>query len=501
MSFGLRILGSPKRLCNGLTRRDLLVTGGLGLCGLTLGGAAASLPTQAGTARNKSHGFGKAKNVILLYLFGGPSQLDTLDMKPDAPSEVRGPLKAIRSRLVGCDVSEGLPNLAKVMDKVTVVRSLSHPWNFHGMMWATTGVPEGSIPLEETQKHALHLPYIGSIFTYFEQLSRGPKESGAVPDNVILPFLLSSRRPAAYHYARPHASFLGNIYDPVWTEFRGKATRSMLRMSNGPTEEIADPVLGITPDSRFEIVSEAELPPEMTLDRLQKRRSLLEQFDQSRRRFDTSPAARNLDRQRGLAYSLLHSAQVRRALDLGRETDRLRETYGMTLFGQGCLQARRLVEAGCRFVTVIWDEYGQLNSGWDTHVDQKNRLTKDLLPGLDLAFSGLINDLEARGLLDETLVCVMNEMGRTPKLEGDGRGHWGYAYTNFFAGGGVARGRVIGKTDRIAARVIERPLTAKDVLATIYHLVGIDQHRTLTDRLNRPVPLVPYGDVIQEMLA
>jgi hypothetical protein len=322
-----------------------------------------------------------------------------------------------------------------------------------------------------------------------------------VPDNVILPFLLSSRRPAAYHYARPHASFLGNIYDPVWTEFRGKATRSMLRMSNGPTEEIADPFLGITPDSRFEIVSEAELPPEMTLDRLQKRRSLLEQFDQSRRQFDTSPAARNLDRQRGLAYSLLHSAQVRRALDLGRETDRLRETYGMTLFGQGCLQARRLVEAGCRFVTVIWDEYGQLNAGWDTHVDQKNRLTKDLLPGLDLALSGLLTDLEARGLLDETLVCVMNEMGRTPKLEGDGRGHWGYAYTNFFAGGGVARGRVIGKTDRIAARVIERPLTAKDVLATIYHLVGIDPHRTLTDRLNRPVPLVPYGDVIQEMLA
>ena len=159
MSLGLRILGSPKRLCNGLTRRDLLVTGGLGLCGLTLGTAAVNLPVQAGAARARSQGFGKTKNVILLYLFGGPSQLDTLDMKPDAPSEVRGPLKTIRSRLVGCDVSEGLPNLAKVMDKITVVRSLSHPWNFHGMMWATTGVPQGSIPLEETQKHALHLPY------------------------------------------------------------------------------------------------------------------------------------------------------------------------------------------------------------------------------------------------------------------------------------------------------------------------------------------------------
>jgi hypothetical protein len=502
MSFGLRILGSPKRLCNGLTRRELLVTGGLGLCGLTLDSLAPASSSPAASPSGSSlRGFGRAKNVILLYLFGGPSQLDTLDMKPDAPPEARGPLRPIRSKLPGCDVSEGLPNLAKVMDRVTVVRSLSHPWNFHGMMWATTGVPEGSIPLEETQKHALHLPYIGSIFTYLEQRRHGPKSAGAVPDNIILPFLLSSRRPAAYHYARPHASFLGNVYDPLWADFQGHPTRSMLRMSFGPKEEIADPFLGITPASRFELVPDSRLPSGMTLDRLGRRLSLLEQFDRCRRAFDTSPASRNLDRQRGQAYSLLHSAEVRHALDLGKEPSRLRESYGMTLFGQGCLQARRLVEAGCRFVTVIWDEYGQLNSGWDTHVDQKNRLTRDLLPGLDLAFSGLLNDLEARGLLDETLVCVMNEMGRTPKLEGDGRGHWGYAYTNFFAGGGIARGRVVGKTDRLAARVVERPLTAKDVLATIYHLVGIDPHTVLIDRFHRPVPLVPYGDVIPEMMA
>jgi hypothetical protein len=494
MPFGLRILGSPKRLCNGLTRRELLVTGGLGLCGLTLGQRLGASPPPA------DRSFGRAKNVILLYLFGGPSQLDTLDPKPDAPAEARGPLRAIRSRLPGCLVSEGLPHLTGVLDKVTVVRSLSHPWNFHGMMWATTGVPESNIPLEETQKHASHLPYVGSVFTFLEQQRHGPKPQGAVPDNVILPFPLSSRRPAA-HYARPHASFLGNVHDPLWTEFRGKATRSMLRMSFGPPEQIADPFLGITPDGRFEIAPEAELPDGMTLDRLNGRRSLLEQFDHSRRAFDASPASRHLDRQRGLAFSLLNSAAVRRALDLGLEPDRRRESYGMTLFGQGCLQARRLVEAGCRFVTVIWDEYGQLNAGWDTHVDQHNRLTKDLLPGLDLAFSGLLTDLEARGLLDETLVCVMNEMGRTPKLQGDGRGHWGYAYTNFFAGGGVARGRVVGKTDALAARVVERPLTAKDVLATVYHLLGIDPHTTLTDRVNRPVPLVPYGDVVREMLA
>jgi uncharacterized protein (DUF1501 family) len=208
---------------------------------------------------------------------------------------------------------------------------------------------------------------------------------------------------------------------------------------------------------------------------------------------------RDLDRRQSLAFGLLNSPKIRTALDLGREPDRLRRAYGMTLFGQGALQARRLVEAGCRFVTVIWDEYGQLNAGWDTHVDRKNRMKDDLLPGLDLAFSALVEDLEQRGLLDETLVLVMNEMGRTPRLEGDGRGHWGRAYTNFFAGGGTARGRVVGKTDSIGAVPVERPVSAKDVLATIYHLLGIDPHTTTIDRLERPVPLVA-GSVIREML-
>ncbi len=496
----LRILGSPKHLCAGPSRRDLLLAGGLGTFGLGLSDFFALQQVQA--ARPSERGersFGRAKNVILLYLFGGPSHLETLDMKPDAAAEVRGELKPIRSRLPGCDVCEYLPNMAKVMDRVCVVRSLNHPWNFHGMMWATTGVAEGSIPLEETQHHSLHQPYIGSIFDHLQRRKHGPKAKGEVPDNVLLPWLLSTRRPAAM-YARPHGSYLGSIHDPLCTEFRGQATRSMVRMSTGPAAEIKDPYLGITPASRFEIAAEAELPADMTLDRLSKRRSLLEQFDQARRSLD-QPAARALDRQRERAFSLVNSTKVRAALDLGKEPDRLRQAYGMTLFGQGCLQARRLVEAGCRFVTVVWDEYGQLNAGWDTHVDHYNRLKKDLLPGLDLAFSALITDLEARGLLDETLVCVMSEMGRTPKLEGDGRGHWGRAYTNFFAGGGMARGKVVGKTDSIGSVPVERPLSAKDVLATLYHLLGIDPHMTLVDKLNRPVPLVPYGDVVREMLA
>lgn len=494
----LRILGSPKKLCDGWTRRELLLAGGLGLLGLDL---LPPQPTRAETARPPAdRSYGRAKNVILLYLFGGPSHLDTLDMKPNAPPEIRGEFKPIRSSLPGCDVCERLPNLARVMDRCTVVRSLTHPWNFHGMMWATTGLPVGSIPVEESQRNPLHWPYVGSVATYLHQRAHGPKPRGAVPDNIILPFLLSSRRPAT-HYARPHGAFLGSAYDPLWTEFRGEATRSMVRLSFGPPAEIRDPFLGIAPESRFEIAPEAELPADLTLDRLSHRRSLLEQFDQSRRSLDQSGAGRDLNRQRALAFSLLNSTRIRTALDLGRESDRLRQAYGMTLFGQGALQARRLVEAGCRFVTVIWDEYGQLNAGWDTHVDQSNRLKNDLLPGLDLAFASLIQDLESRGMLDETLVLVMSEMGRTPKLEGNGRGHWGRAYTNFFAGGGVACGRVIGKTDAVGGAVTERPLSAKDVLATIYHLLGVDPHTTVTDRLHRPWPLVPYGDVIREMLA
>ncbi|MCE9561131.1 MAG: DUF1501 domain-containing protein [Planctomycetes bacterium] len=483
----LRILGSPKRACNGLTRREWLVAGGLGM--LTANAAA---PTPTRTAA-------KAKNVILLYLFGGPSQLDTFDPKPNAPAEVRGEWKSIRTRVPGLDVCELLPHTAKVMDRVTLIRSLNHPWNFHGMQYATTGLPQGSIPIEETQQHAEQWPFLGSVVTYLDHKNHGPKPKGSVPDNVMLPWLLSSRRSMPM-YGRPHAAYLGGEFDPIWGEFHGTATRSITRTSWGPAEDYRDPHLGITPESRFELAAGTNLTDGMTLDRLSSRRSLLDQFDVARREIDKSRTGRRLDDNRTKAFGLMDSPHVRVALDLAREPNKLREQYGMTLFGQGALQARRLVEAGCRFVTVIWDEFGQLNTGWDTHVDQRNRLKNDLLPGFDLAFSALIEDLAQRGMLDDTLVLVMNEMGRTPKLEGDGRGHWGRAYCNLMAGGGTARGRVIGKTDAIAGSPIDQPLKAKDVLATAYHLLGIDHHTTVTDRQDRPVPLIPYGDVIREAL-
>src|SRR5207244_3748919 len=190
-------------------------------------------------------------------------------------------------------------------------------------------------------------------------------------------------------------------------------------------------------------------------------------------------------------------------LDLNREPLALRDSYGMTLFGQAALAARRLVEAGSRFVTVFVDEYGLAGSGWDTHWDHYPRMKNELLPGLDRAYAGLIADLDSRGLLDETLVLCLSEHGRTPKLQnvpGGGRDHWSQAYSALFAGGGVARGRVVGRTDRQAGAVVERPVSPKDVLATVYHLLGIDPQTTLTDRGGRPLPLVGGGEVVREML-
>jgi hypothetical protein len=504
----LRVMGGPKRLCSGVTRRELLVAGGLGFVGLNAAhGRLATTRDGSNVAGSSLPQFGRAKNVILLYLFGGPSHLEMCDMKPDAPVEVRGQFKAVSSTLPGCQVCEHLPRMARVMDRVTVVRSLTHPWNFHGMQYATTGLAVGSIPVEETDVHPQHQPFIGSVKRYYDEQAGGAKPHGAVPDNIILPFPLSSRRPAA-RYAKPYGAYLGSSLDPIATEFIGEPTRSMVRRSFGPPAEIWDPYLGVKPGCRFVITPEAELTGDITLDRLSRRRSLLEQMESVRRDsglvttrdVSLSPSQAKLDEQRELAFSLLDSRAVREAFAIDQEPTAVREAYGMTLFGQATLQARRLIEAGCRFVTVVWDEFGQLNAGWDTHVDHYNRLKSDLLPGLDAAFPALLLDLESRGLLDETLVLVMNEMGRTPRFEGEGRGHWGRAYTNFFAGAGIKRGHVIGRTDRIGATVTDRPLTAKDILATIYHLIGIDPHSVLRDRLNRPVPLAHDGQVVPEML-
>jgi hypothetical protein len=495
----LRILGSQKQLCDGLTRREMLCAGGLGLFGLGVPGFLRLGQSQASSPTDKTAG--RAKACILLHLYGAHSQLETFDPKPAASEEIRGELGSIRSSLTGCDVCELLPNTARIMDRVTVVRSVTHPYPIHGVAYALTGVPTIDIPMELNPHDARHWPFIGSVVDYL--LQRREKRGRPVPDNIALPFPFSSQRVGEVPRAGPYAAFLGGAYNPTWTEFKGEATRSVVKTLVDKVEDVKDPYLGITPQSKFQLAAATDLPADMTLDRLNRRRSLADQFDQARRELDAGLAGRSLDRHKEMAYALLSSEKVRTALNIQKEAPRLRDSYGMTLFGQSCLAARRLVEAGSRFVTVFWDEYGLAGSGWDTHWDHYPRMKNELLPGLDLAFSGLIADLDARGLLDETLVMLVSEHGRTPKLskaKGGGRDHWSQAYSCVFAGGGVARGQVVGKTDQIAGTVVERPVSPKDLLATTYHLLGFDPHTLLTDRTGRPVPLVQEAEVVGEML-
>jgi hypothetical protein len=499
----LRILGSTKKLCSGVTRRDLLQAGALGFFGLGLADFFRLASWQAAPAARRQRHFGRAKSCILLHLYGSHSQLETVDMKPNAPVEIRGELKPIRSSVPGLDVCELLPNFAKVMDRTTIVRSMTHPYPIHGVAYALTGIPQIDIPMELNPHDSRHWPFVGSVVDFVLRQRQANKPASEVPNNLALPFPFSSQRVGEVPRAGPYAAFLGGAYNPIWTEFHGKATRSVIKTLQEQRIDVPDPYLGITPESRFELATATHLPTDITLDRLNRRRSLVGQFDQARRDLDRSQAGRSLDRYRQMAHALVGSEKIRLALDLNREPHSLRESYGMSLFGQSCLAARRLVEAGSKFVTVFWDEYGLAGSGWDTHWDHYPRMKNELLPGLDRSWAGLIADLDARGLLEETLVLCVSEHGRTPNIQnvrGGGRDHWSQAYSCFFAGGGVARGKVVGKTDKVAGTVVDRPVSPKDILATLYYLMGIDPHTTLVDRTNRPMPLVD-GAVVQEMLA
>jgi hypothetical protein len=498
----LRILGSPKRLCNGVTRRDMLVAGGLSLLGVGLSDYLRLSSAQATPRTPQPRSFGRAKACILLYLYGSPSQLELADMKPNAPLEIRGELQPIRSRLPGCDVCELLPNLGRVIDRMTVVRSMTHPYPIHGVAFATTGVPTIDIPMELNPHDGRHWPFVGSVVDFVERQGQPQANRQGVPHNIALPFPFSTRRVGEVPRAGPYGAFLGNAYNPLWTEFRGEATRTIVKTLQDQRWESGEPYVGISPQSRFVLASGTQMAAELTIDRLDRRRSLVDQLDQARRAHDQH-AEQSLDRYRQMAYSLIGSERVNTALDLEREPIQRRESYGMTIFGQAALTARRLVEAGSKFVSVFWDEYGLAGSGWDTHWQHYPRMRQELCPGFDMAIGGLIEDLDQRGMLDETLVLVLSEHGRTPRItngNGGGRDHWSEAYTCLFAGGGVARGRVVGRTDAHGGRVTERPVSPKDILATVYHLLGIDPETHLTDRTGRPMPLVQNAQVVTEML-
>jgi len=499
----LRILGSPKIFCDGITRRDSMLVGGLSLFGLGLADQFRIAQLTANDSAKRDASFGRAKACILLYLYGSPSQLEFADMKPDAPVEVRGELKGIRSTLPGCDVCELLPHTARIMDRVTVVRSLNHPHPIHGVAYATTGIPNIDAPMELSPHDAKHWPFVGSVVAHTLAKHSPKRLMQAIPDNVALPFPFSSRRTGEVQRAGPYAAYLGNAWNPHFTDFHGEITGRITKTLREDKAEFAEPYVGISTSAGFSLGgNRASENADVTLDRLQTRHSLLDQLETARRRQDRNGF--DGDRHRQMAWNLLGSPRGREALAIQREAAKTRESYGMTVFGQGALAARRLVEAGSKFVTVFWDEYGFAGSGWDTHWEHYPRMKNELMPGFDRGFSGLIADLDQRGMLDETLVVVLSEHGRTPKINtsnGGGRDHWSQAYSSLIAGGGIARGRVVGKTDRIGGTVTDRPVSPKDMLATMYHLLGIDLETTLTDRTGRPQSIVPGGEVVREMLA
>jgi len=504
----LNILGSTRRLCGGMSRRDWLRVGSLGLAGMTLtdvtlGEIAQWQHASAATGTERPRSFGKAKSIILIHLYGSPSQLETVDPKPKAPVEIRGELGEIPSSLPGLNVCELLPNLAKVMDRCTVLRSLTHPYPLHGVAFALTGVPAIDVPMELNPHDPRHWPFFGSVVDFVDAHNPLRAPPRGVPANIALPWQFSSRRVGEVPRAGPYAAFLGGEYNPVWTDFLGTATKSLVKTLQQQVYTDNDPYIGLTPDSHFVVPSATNLQSDVTLDRLNRRRSLVEQLDQARADLGRSSGSKQFDRYREMTYGLLESDQLRTALDVRLEPEPTRKIYGDTLFGQGCLAARRLVEAGSRVVTVFWDEYGLAGTAWDTHWNHYPRMRQELCPGFDQGWYGLITDLDRRGLMDDVLVVCTSEHGRTPQLSsanGGGRDHWSRVYSSIVAGAGVQRGQVVGASDKHGGDVADRPISPKDLLATMYHLLGVDHRLMVHDNLGRPLPIVD-GELIPEILA
>jgi hypothetical protein len=477
----ITMLGSPRRCCDGVTRRETLKAGALGL----FGGFSLPALLRAEEARSEAK-TGRTRNVIVLYLLGGAATQDMYDLKPSAPTEVRGEFKPIATTVPGIQVCEHLPRTSRWMQHIALVRSLSHKAGCHNPLPSYTGF-EGTLT-DIVSTRDTYPPSMGSVCEYL----RAGK--GELPAYVYMPCYLgwgqAIRRPG------PYAGFLGQRYDALFTECAPYLDKGV------PPDKAGHPqVLRGVPR-----LPDADPASGLTIDRLESRRTLLQQFDDSQRRVESQGTLERYDRVQQKAFSLLTSKRVKEAFDLSCEDPRLVERYGRTLFGNSTLIARRLVEAGVRFVNVTWDVYWerlQLQyDGWDTHTRNFHILRDYNLPYLDLAFTALLEDLQQRGLLDETLVVIMSEMGRTPKINGNGgRDHWTYCYGTLFAGGGIRGGTVCGASDAQAAYVKDRPVSTGDVCATIYECLGIDPDLTVPDRTGRPVPVAQGGQPIREILA
>jgi len=443
------------QLASRLSRRKLLQVGSAGFAGL-------SLPNLL-RASEASKIAAKAKHIIFLHQFGGPSHIDTFDMKPDAPDGIRGAFKPIASRQPGLQVCEHLPRFSQTINRFAQVRSVHHRMKNHNSAtyYSLTGhaPPLDDIRLRDSPEL---YPAYGSTVAKLK-----PVEDPAVPTFMAYPYVLrdGSVTPGQT------ASFLGKPYDPF---FIGE-----------------DPA---SPDFRL---PELSLPASLPLSRLDDRRGLLQMIDRQGDLMGWSSTAKGIDSFYDRALTMLASPRVKKAFDLSQEPDKLRDDYGRNTYGQSCLLARRLVETGVRFVTVYYLNTigGRGKGGWDTHGDNFNQLQNDLCPITDRTVPTLIEDLESRGLLDETLVVWMGEFGRSPKVVSskkfgaDGRDHWPQCYTVLFAGGGVTPGAIHGASDRIGAYPALNPVSPDDIAATMFWALGIDPATEIHDTLNRPFPI------------
>jgi uncharacterized protein DUF1501 len=480
--------GRPgKDLCDphlGMTRRDILRVGGSGMLGLSLGSL---LRLQAASAAAVTTGkptgpaFGKAKSMIMVYLQGGPSHLDLWDPKHDVPDNVRSAFKAIDTKVPGLQFTEILPKLAKVTDKLTMIRAMSYTPN--GLFNHTAAIYQmmtGYTTDKVSPSGQLEPPSPKDFPNFGSQIIR------LRPQNVpMLPFVMLPRPLQESNVVGKGgtAGFLGKAYDP-YTLYPPGDDMDMDKMSRIKTEDL-------------------QLRPDVNEIRLNRRASLRETVTQGMPELEKATSKYELKGYYGKALGLVLNGKTRDAFDLNREAASIRERYGKNTFGQSCLLARRLIEAGTRVVEVNWPKVANSdNHSWDVHAGLSQRMKNQNSPMLDAGLSALIADLDDRGLLKETLVIAVGEFGRSPQRgvstsgnenQDDGRDHWPYCYTAVIAGAGVKRGFVYGKSDKTGSAPLENPVHPTDLLATVYHSVGISPDTIVYNHLNQPRELVKGG--------
>jgi len=443
-----------------LSRRDWITTGALGFF------ASNSWPEAfASSATDRPRNFGQATSCVVIFCFGGQGQQDTYDLKPNAPSEIRGEFAPISTKIPGTQICEHLPAISKVMDKVTIVRSMSHADFEHGSAsyTALTGHPH-PLPGTNTPARKEDFPTFGAA------VARLKPTQQPVPSAAVLgPVMHQGNRPPM---AGQNAGFLGQAFEPF-------------RVDKDPNAESF-------------AVDELALPTELNSGRFDSRFNLLGRLDTNLPAVDKNGEIKGMTDLKDRAFGLLGSGKSRQAFDLTRETAQMRDAYGRHKFGQTMLLARRLVEAEVPLITVNWARSNRQE--WDTHAKNYPTMKDKLLPPFDRGVAAFVQDLDQRGLLDSTMVIALGEFGRTPRINKDaGRDHWPDVYSVLIAGGGVKRGAVIGASDQHAAFPTSEPIGPWDLSATMYHLLGIPPESHVHDRIGRPFILTP-GRVTEDLL-